>query len=122
MATDFLTVLYILLLGHALADFALQSDSMGRGKNRNRQIENLPPGQTPTVVWPYWLSAHAGVHAAAVGIVTHSVELSMIEFVAHWLIDFNKCENRLTVHEDQALHVACKIVYAMIFIGAGKTL
>lgn len=31
-----LSTLVALLMGHALADFALQSDAMAKGKNRNR--------------------------------------------------------------------------------------
>lgn len=116
---DFFVILYLLLLGHAFADFSLQSSEMGKGKNRNRVPENIPPGQVPTAVWPYWLTAHAGVHATFVIIVTGNIFLSMGELAAHWIIDFLKCENELTVHQDQALHIGCKVIWAALLIGEG---
>ena len=106
--------LWLLLLGHFVADFALQSDSMARGKNRHRKPENVPPGQRPMVVWPYWLSAHAGTHSAAVYLVTGSVYLSVAEFAAHCFIDFAKCENWTTIHADQGLHMASKVLWVLL--------
>jgi capsular polysaccharide biosynthesis protein len=105
---------YQLVLGHFVADFALQSEAMARGKNRNRKPENVPPGQQVMPVWPYWLSAHAGIHATAVYVVTHVWWLSLAELVLHASIDFMKCENKLTIHQDQALHYVCKALYALI--------
>lgn len=107
-------ILFKLVLGHFVADFALQSDSMGKGKNRNRKPDNIPPGQTPMTVWPYWLSAHAGVHATAVYIVTGLWYLALAEIVCHAAIDFLKCDNKLTVHQDQFLHHVCKLAWAFI--------
>ena len=34
-----LTLLFWLLVGHAMADFPLQSSKMAEGKNRNREIQ-----------------------------------------------------------------------------------
>lgn len=110
----FLHVFYLLFLAHCVADFALQSREMGAGKNRNRKPENIPEGQVPTIVWPYWLTAHAGIHGMAVYLVTGSAFASLFELIAHWIIDFNKCDNRLTVHQDQALHILCKIFIAFM--------
>lgn len=109
-----LELLLALLMAHCLADFALQSPEMGKGKNRNRPIENVPPGQVVTAVWPYWLTAHAGVHGLFVYLVTGSILVGCLEWVAHWVIDFCKCENLLTVHQDQALHAACKVVWVLL--------
>ena len=111
-----LEMFYFLLLGHFLTDFALQSSEMGKGKNRNRVPENVPPGQKIAVVWPFWLTAHAGVNALAVQIITETWWLSLGELVAHWLIDFMKCDNKLTVYQDQALHVLSKLVWASLFV------
>ena len=101
---------FLLMVGHAVADFALQSPEMGAGKNRNRRIEP-PPGQKYTPCWPYYLSAHALIHGGAVYIVTGSLMLGLIETTAHWVIDFAKCENWTTPHQDQGLHVLCKAAY-----------
>ena len=88
-----MTDLFALLIGHAVADFALQSDSMARGKNRHRLTEG-PPGQTRQTVWPYWLAAHALVHAGAVWVITGSWELAAVEYGLHVLIDFAEATAR----------------------------
>jgi phosphotransferase system glucose/maltose/N-acetylglucosamine-specific IIC component len=102
--TAFLTVLFWLMVGHAVADFALQSDFMSRGKNRNTEV-----GKT---YWPYALFAHSIIHGGAVAAITGSVPLGVVETVLHGLIDFWKCEGRLTLKHDQFMHVCCKLVYA----------
>lgn len=108
-------VLFWLLAGHVIADFALQSDAMAKGKNRHRKTEP-PPGAKYQPTWYYWLSAHSGVHAAAVALATGSVFLGVCEWVAHWVIDFFKCENRYGIHTDQALHVGCKLLWVMVLL------
>ncbi len=100
-----------LIVGHALADFALQSDSMARGKNRHREPVGVPPGQTPQTIWPYWLTAHALIHGGVVALVTGRWELGLAEAVLHWLIDFGKCENWYGIHEDQSMHLVCKCAW-----------
>jgi len=101
---------FALLIGHALADFVLQSDAMAKGKNRHNRT-TTPPGATCTLCWPYWLSSHALIHGGVVWAITSNVYLGAAETVVHWLIDFAKCENRINVHEDQFLHIACKVVW-----------
>ena len=105
---------FLLLVGHAVADFALQNDAMAKGKNRHASVGLLPPGQTPQVAWAYWLTAHALVHAGAVVLATQSLELGVAEFALHWLIDAAKCENWTGIHTDQALHMACKVLWALL--------
>lgn len=109
---------FYLLVGHAVADFALQPDSMGKGKNRNRKIDRsaIPPGQKYVACWPYWLTAHALVHGGAVAVITGVWWLGLIETAAHWTIDFCKCDNKITVHQDQSLHIGCKIVYLPLLL------
>jgi hypothetical protein len=105
---------FYLIAGHALADFALQSDDMAKGKNRNRRLDmmlKIPPGQKPMTVWPYWLTSHALIHGGAVALITGVWWLGLAEFVIHWAIDFAKCENWTGIHTDQALHVACKLLW-----------
>jgi len=106
--------LFALLIGFALADFAMQSDAMARGKNRHNKPSYIPAGQTPVAVWPYYLSAHALIHAGAVWCVTGDVRLGVAEFVLHWIIDFLKCENITNPHMDQLLHFMCRVIYAVI--------
>jgi hypothetical protein len=105
-----------LMMGHALADFALQSPDMAKGKNRNRKPDMavVPPGQTYQPTWVYWLTAHALIHGLVVWLITGQWWLAVAETVAHWLIDFGKCDNYYGIHVDQGLHVACKVLWAIV--------
>lgn len=102
--------LFLLLAGHALADFALQSDSMAKGKNRHRKT-HPPPGAKYQPCWHYWLTAHALIHGGVVYLITQSLILGLAEFVSHWVIDFYKCENKYGIHTDQGLHIGCKFLW-----------
>ena len=57
-------MLFFLLAGHALMDFALQGEAMATCKCRHA---NHPLQQS--VPWYYWMTAHALLHGAAVGLV-----------------------------------------------------
>lgn len=103
-------LLFRLLIAHAVADFALQSDSMAKGKNRHRKTEP-PPGASYQPSWFLWLPAHAIVHAGAVWVATGSAWIALAELVIHAAIDFGKCENWYGMYADQAMHVACKVAY-----------
>lgn len=102
--------LWWLICGHAWSDFALQSDSMAKGKNRHRKTEP-PPGAKYQPTWFYWLTAHALIHGSIVAFVTQNIWLGVSETVAHWCIDFGKCENWYGIHVDQGLHGICKILW-----------
>lgn len=99
------TMLFLLLVGHALADYPLQGDFIAQAKNRN-----TPAGK---LFWRWVLPSHGLIHAGFVFAVTRSLTLAMIELVAHCVIDFAKCENRISFNQDQAWHVACKVAYVV---------
>ncbi len=105
-----LETLFMLLVGHALADFVLQPEAMGYGKNRNSEIHNKEQSLFPH--WMYWMTGHSLIHGGMVFLITGNVLLGLIETVSHWVVDFLKCEGRLTLHQDQAIHVAFKVAYA----------
>ncbi len=108
-------IFFKLIIGHAIMDFWAQSDSVAKMKNRNRDpAQFAPPGQKPQKVWFYALTSHALMHGAAVWLITGSVILCIAETVSHWVIDFGKCENWYGIHEDQAAHIGCKIVWAYL--------
>ena len=113
-----LEIFFVLCLGHFVADYPLQSDFIAKGKNPWRPVDlaNIPPGQTPQTVWPWVLTAHAATHAAAVYLITQSFLLAALELGVHWVIDFGKCANRYGIHQDQALHIACKATWAALFV------
>lgn len=102
--------LFWLLVGHFVADFPLQTEWIAKYKNRHR-ASPAPPGQRLEPVWPWIMSAHAATHAGFVALATGSTTLGIAEFVAHWIIDFLKCENRFGPTVDQCLHLACKLVW-----------
>lgn len=111
---EFLTILFKLIIGHALADFSLQTDAMAKGKNRNRKPDYIPEGQKYMPTWYYWLSAHALIHAGAVWLITGMPILALFQFITHWIIDFVKCENWTNPHQDQFLHGIVLILTAII--------
>jgi|SRR5271165_3728317 len=101
-------LLWWLIVGHALADFVLQGEVMALGKNRNL------PSRTG-VPWFYWLGAHALVQGGAVAIVLDSPALGLAEAIAHWTIDFGKCDEWYGFNTDQILHGVCKLAWVLIF-------
>ena len=111
-----LEILFKMLIGHAIGDFALQIDAMAKGKNRHYFPDNIPPGQKVITNWPYWMTSHALIHGGAVWVATGVAALGLAETVAHWLIDFAKCEGWINLHVDQALHVACKVIWVFVLI------
>lgn len=104
---QFLTLLWWLVVGHAVADFVVQSDTIALSKNRNL------PNKTG-VPWQFWLSAHALVHGGAVTLILVSPILGACEAVAHWAIDFGKCENWYDMATDQLFHLARKILWLLV--------
>ena len=114
-----LELLFLLLMGHALADFPLQGDFLSRGKNRNTTPPQLADGkETPRTLWIYLMSAHSLIHAFFVWAFTGSVVLGLAEFIIHWIIDALKCEGRTTFETDQWLHIVTKIIF-VVLIWAG---
>ena len=108
MPTDPLTLFALLLVGHALADYPLQGDFVSKFKN---------PASGPLMgeaIWPTIMTAHAAIHGGFVGVITGSLTLGLVEFVAHWLIDWMKCKRRFGFNVDQGLHVACKLLWVSL--------
>lgn len=107
-------LLFKLLIGHALADYPLQGDAIAKGKNRHNPPYGIPPGQKPVAVWFHYLTAHALIQAGFVWLITGQVKWAVAEFILHWAIDFAKCENWTNPHQDQLLHILCKIGYVVV--------
>lgn len=101
------TLLFLLLFGHALADYPLQGEFLSKAKN--------PVNPMPGVPWYLALGAHAFIQAGFVLIFTGSILLAMSEFVAHATIDIMKCTGRVSFLTDQLLHVLCKVIW-VIFV------
>jgi hypothetical protein len=105
------SVLFFLLVSHALFDFPLQGEATAINKN--------PNAGTPLqkhVPWYYWMGSHALNHGGGVALVTGSIVLGCAETICHFLIDYGKCNNKYSIHGDQALHVACKILWVILLL------
>lgn len=89
------TLFLLLLAGHALGDYALQSDYMAKEKANSLWV----------------LLMHALIHGGIVYFVTGSLALMAAETVLHAGIDKLKTTGRISLVVDQALHVLCKLVY-----------
>lgn len=94
----------MMLIGHALADYALQNDFMARAKNHRAPLPGVPP------LFP--MAAHCLIHGGMVWAITGSSMLFAFEVGAHWAIDRTKCDGHLTFGQDQFLHIVCKAAFA----------
>lgn len=108
---------FAMIIGHAFGDFPLQGEFLAVGKNRHldgaKQFGGVPG---PPHLWIYALTAHSLIHSGIVWLITGSPVLAVVEMVAHWIIDFIRCENWISFSVDQAFHVSCKIIYAVLLV------
>jgi hypothetical protein len=110
-------ILFLLLAGHALADFCLQTPWIAKNKNPH---SGPPEGYDPKIhgpmqtVWPYVLTAHSLTHGLMVFLATGDYRLGLAETVAHWAIDYAKCQRMFGIHMDQFLHIACKFLWVYL--------
>lgn len=106
----FFKQLFLFIVMHALLDFPLQGDAVAVNKNPNANTE-----LQKHVPWYYWLGSHAFVHGGGVWLITNSVFLGMCEVGAHFVIDYFKCKGKYSIHGDQMLHIACKVLWTILF-------
>jgi hypothetical protein len=127
-----LHMFFWLLVGHAVADFALQNDFVAkfksskamwppgsikehfRGSTGELDVRIAMPGVRREIIWPWVLGSHALIHGGAVALVTGKPLLGVFEAVAHAVIDHCKCNDYIDFHVDQALHLACKVVWLIL--------
>jgi hypothetical protein len=114
MFTDpslFATSLFLLIVGHCLADFPWQNDFLAKAKD---------PRNNPHDIWFCCMFAHCMIHAGAVFFLTESLLLSLVMFVTHFLIDMAKCSGRLgqgpvAFKRDQLLHLLVIVGIAIAY-------
>ncbi len=107
MIENHLELFVVLIMGHLIGDFVLQSDRMA--------IEKCP-GKDKTLNWSWWLSGHASTHALLVYFVTGNIAACLSEFICHFAIDFMKCRHKFRLSTDQLLHALCKVIWVYIII------
>ncbi|WP_439399855.1 DUF3307 domain-containing protein [Bradyrhizobium sp. PMVTL-01] len=105
-----LELLAFMWIAHAICDYPLQGDWLSKAKNPTL---TLVPGEQ---IWPLALLSHAAIHAGAVRLITGSWLLACFEFVAHTCIDYSKCRNCIGYNFDQALHLACKLLWIALLM------
>lgn len=96
-------MLTLLLAGHVIADTVLQP-----GWLSIRKYDPNPDHAAPAML------IHGAVHALPVAMVTGVWELAIIEMFLHPLIDRAKASGWYGLKTDQALHIACKIVWVAL--------
>ena len=67
-------------------------------------------GRDVTLYWGWWLSAHAATHGLAVALLTGIPVLGLMEMFLHAIIDWAKIRFRLTLLQDQSLHLFFKLI------------
>jgi hypothetical protein len=106
------TMLFAMIIMHAIADFPLQGAFLAQGKNRHLAHSEFQ-GEEPRALWFYCLSAHSLIQAGGVWLVTGNAMIAAVEFIVHWALDYAKCEGWTNFHVDQLAHVLCKIGYVV---------
>jgi hypothetical protein len=101
-----MATLILLFAGHALCDFPLQGPFLSEAKNPLHPIPGVP--------WYQCLAAHCLIHAGMVYLITGVWWMALAEWIIHWFTDYAKCEDRITFNQDQAIHYACKILWAVL--------
>ena len=109
----FIELMFWLIAGHAVADYALQNQYMSDSKSAVK-----PQG---IGIWKWVMFMHAMIHGAMVAYATGYIFIGMLEVASHFWIDHLKCTGRLgegaKAHmRDQALHIGCKVIWAGIVV------
>lgn len=105
---DYTILLFLLIGSHMVCDYALQSDFIANAKNHNSDVGKL--------YWKFVLPAHGFIHAMGVYIVTQSLYASIFQLVTHCVIDYLKCDNKISFNVDQWLHITVMFIIS-IFVG-----
>lgn len=96
---------FLLMIGHAIADYAMQNDFVAAAKNHTTDLGKI--------FWKWVLPSHGLMHALPVYLITGSFLLSFAEFLCHCVIDYLKCDGRIGFNTDQFLHMGCKVVWVV---------
>lgn len=104
---DFWHIFALLIFGHCVADYPGQGDFLAKAKNHIAPVSGVP--------WYQALGAHSIIQGGVAGIITGSLFIGLAETVLHVYIDYIKSDGGLTYNRYQAMHVACKLMWAFMF-------
>lgn len=96
-----MTMALMLIGAHWVCDYPLQGEFLATAKFKGP-------------LRSYHLIAHAGIHGAAVALVTGNVFIGLAEWATHTVIDELKVRGKTSFAIDQALHVVCKLIWLAI--------
>lgn len=108
MIENIVTVAFMLIAGHAVADYAMQSDFIAQAKNHKTELGKL--------FWVHVLPAHAIIHGLAVMVATGIVWLAIAETIIHGVTDYAKSAGKITLNQDQFIHYSCKAAWLAIWV------
>lgn len=103
-------VFILLIAAHALCDYPLQGDFLAKAKNMTSPIPGVP--------WWQAMWAHSAIHSGAVMLITGMWFLAVAEFAVHFATDWAKCRGMISFNADQAIHIACKVIWTLCLIVA----
>lgn len=106
MLYDLAGFVFLLFAAHVVCDWPLQPADMSAAKR---------PGRSE-IDWRLALGAHSLIHGGAVALVTGFWPLGVAEMASHAAIDAAKCRHLIGMKTDQALHLGCKIVWAVTVV------
>ena len=102
---NFLDKLIPLLLGHFVADFAIQTDTVALNKC---------PKNKSKIIWVWWMTGHVSIHGLIVYFLTGSSLIALLEALLHFYIDYLKCIGKFNLLVDQILHLSCKCLWVFL--------
>ena len=101
-------MLFLMVAGHAYADFALQSGWHSSVKR---------PGNPHGYPWPVALACHSLIHGGIVALVTGMWWLGALESIVHGATDYIKGRGWIGAVTDQLIHLACKVLWCVLAMG-----
>lgn len=104
--SEFIRLFALLCGAHFLLDYPLQGDFLSKAKNRAAAIPGVP--------WYQAMTAHCFIQACGVWLLTGSAALGVAEFLIHFATDDAKCNGRISFNQDQAIHIGCKVAWALM--------
>src|SRR5882757_1823110 len=99
-------MLFLMIAGHAFADFGLQDAYQSQAK----RADFNPSG------WFHALLCHSLIHGGIVALVTGQWMIGVAETVAHAMIDYGKGRKWYGTTADQTMHIGYKIIWMIIAI------
>lgn len=107
----YLQLLFWLAVAHAFTDYAWQTEVIAKYKNPNYLD---PEGRKHLGPWWWTMGAHGLINGGGVALVTGLWWLGVAEVVVHTSTDTLKCNGRVGVYGDQAVHALSKLLWAGI--------